>query len=129
MDSIQAIQALLLERSVSDQQDLLDLLQQQGLPLTQSTLSRKLKQLGVQKIDGVYQLPKVDPAMAVEARKVMPNLLILRTKPGYANALAVRLDSQPLPGQAGTLAGDDTIFVAIDPEQLSLAHQIVNSWK
>lgn len=42
-----------------------------------------------------------------------PNLVVLRTRPGFANAVAAVLDHQPLPGQAGTIAGDDTVFVAL----------------
>ena len=42
-----------------------------------------------------------------------PNLIVLRTRPGFANAVAAVLDHQPLPGQAGTIAGDDTVFVAL----------------
>lgn len=101
-----------------DQHALLARLQAAGFNMTQSTLSRKLKQLGFEKRGGVYQLP-VTRARVLTVQPVPPNLLVLKTEPGYAQALAAQLDRTPLPGQAGTVAGDDTVFVATSPELLT----------
>ncbi len=105
---------LLEKQQILDQDTFLDLLARQGHTLTQSTLSRHLKKLHVQKIDGVYR--RVDPAKAAlppfTLAEAPPNLLVLRTQPGFANALALRLDAAGLPGLVGTIAGDDTVFVA-----------------
>jgi transcriptional regulator of arginine metabolism len=48
-----------------------------------------------------------------------PNLLVLRTAPGFAQALGLSVDADAIPGQMGTLAGDDTVFVAVLPERLA----------
>jgi transcriptional regulator of arginine metabolism len=45
-------------------------------------------------------------------RKVPPCLLVLKTNPGFAQAMALALDGADLPSLAGTIAGDDTIFAA-----------------
>lgn len=112
---------LLETQEILDQDTFLDLLARQGHRLTQSTLSRHLKKLHVQKIDGVYR--RVDPAKAAlppfTLAEAPPNLLVLRTQPGFANALALRLDAAGLPGLVGTIAGDDTVFIAVaDPARL-----------
>lgn len=105
---------------ISDQTDLLARLGEQGHVLTQSTLSRRLKRLGVQKIQGQYRhvegAAQVLPEVTI--REVPPNLLVLRTAPGFAQALGLSLDADPAPGQMGTLAGDDTVFVAVLAERL-----------
>jgi transcriptional regulator of arginine metabolism len=52
-------------------------------------------------------------------RKVQPCLVILKTEPGFANAMALALDGGGLSSLAGTIAGDDTIFAApLDPSLL-----------
>lgn len=110
-----AILGLLDRFELSDQENFQLLLEKQGFRVTQSTLSRHLKKLHVQKVEGVYR--KVEaPRAALPAFSITPappNLLVLRTEPGFANALAVRLDGAPIPGLAGTIAGDDTIFIAV----------------
>jgi transcriptional regulator of arginine metabolism len=121
MDLDPLILQLLESHPIADQTDLLDRLSAEGHELTQSTLSRRLKRLGVQKVQGRYRrvegtaqiLPEVTIA------EVPPNLLVLRTAPGFAQALGLSVDADPVPGQMGTLAGDDTVFVAVLPERLA----------
>ena len=113
---------LLAQHDVADQAHLLELLQQDGHELTQPTLSRHLKKLSVQKRDGRYQRVEAGPSGMPSFQVVAapPNLLVLRTLPGFAQALAYTLDQRQLPGLAGTVAGDDTIFMAVaDPARLS----------
>ncbi len=96
-----------------------------GIAASQGTLSRDLRQLGVVKTAAGYAAPAEahgeDTARAVLQQLVgqflvrietAQNLVILRTEPGGANALAQGLDGANLPEIIGTLAGDDTIFVA-----------------
>ena len=117
----QSILNLLEKHDIVDQDTFLELLGRQGHDLTQSTLSRHLKKLHVQKSDGTYRrvdAPKstLPPFTLAEAP---PNLLVLRTQPGFANALALKLDASGLPGLVGTLAGDDTVFIAVaDPARI-----------
>jgi transcriptional regulator of arginine metabolism len=120
-DDLQLKNALMLLTQLPelhDQHALLQRLQAAGFSMTQSTLSRKLKQLGFEKRGGVYKLPGPN-ARVLHVQQVPPNLLVLKTEPGYAQALAAQLDRTPLPGQAGTVAGDDTVFVATLPEFLA----------
>lgn len=96
-----------------------------GIAASQGTLSRDLRQLGVVKTAAGYAAPAQaqgeDAARAVLQQLVgqflvrietAQNLVILRTEPGGANALAQGLDDANLPEIIGTLAGDDTIFAA-----------------
>jgi len=109
-----AILRHLNQREIPEQDDLLQLLLAEGFDLTVSTLSRHLKKLNVRKEGGRYQLraPQRPAAPRYTLRKVPPCLLILKTNPGFANALALALDGGGLPSLAGTIAGDDTIFAA-----------------
>ncbi len=112
----------LIEQGVSDQNDLLTKLRELGHELTQSSISRKLKQLGIAKLHGKYHLSQNIPLhfkQEVTFSFVQPNLLILRTAPGHASTIAALLDVQLInndkyPEFVGTIAGDDTIFLAVD---------------
>lgn len=116
-----AIQAILRKHEVSEQSALLAELNAQGFELTQPTLSRRLRALGYAKHGGYYRLRTQRGLRVLSATAVLPNLLVLKTEPGFANALAVQLDRNGLPGQVGTIAGDDTVFVAVLPAQLTAA--------
>jgi transcriptional regulator of arginine metabolism len=121
MDMDTLILQLLEASAIADQSELLARLTREGHDLTQSTLSRRLKRLGVQKVQGRYR--RVEPSTQVlpdvTVTEVPPNLLVLRTAPGFAQALGLSLDADPVPGQVGTLAGDDTVFVAVLPERMA----------
>ncbi|HJW43934.1 MAG TPA: hypothetical protein VJ463_05735 [Geothrix sp.] len=121
MDLDTLILQLLDRAPIADQGDLLARLAAQGHELTQSTLSRRLKRLGIQKVQGHYRRvePPVQSLPEVSLREVPPNLLVLHTAPGFAQALGLTLDADPVPGQMGTLAGDDTVFVAVLPDRMS----------
>lgn len=116
---------LLEAQEITDQAHLQALLAGQGHALTQPTLSRHLKKLGVRKHEGRYQ--RVEPAAGdlgeVEIRRAPPNLLVLKTAPGFAPATAYALDERaPVDLIAGTVAGEDTVFVALaDPARMDEA--------
>ena len=109
-----AILTHLSQREIPEQGDLLRLLRADGFDLTVSTLSRHLKKLQVRKEGGRYQLrgPQRGAAPRYTLRKVPPCLVIIKTNPGFAQAMALALDGGQLPSLAGTIAGDDTIFAA-----------------
>ncbi len=113
----EAILKLVAEREVTDQSAFRDLLKRAGHVVTQPTLSRHMKKLSIQKLAGRYQrmepLPVEQPSFTLT--RAPPNLLVIRTRPGYAQPLAVKLDLQRPEGVAGTLAGDDTVFIAVTP--------------
>ena len=105
---------LVRKQKIEDQSELQSALANKGMHVSQPTLSRHLMRLRIAKRNGRYAPPPDDSAPQVRAiQAAPPNLVVLRTHPGYANALAAVLDVRPLDGQAGTIAGDDTVFVAL----------------
>jgi len=111
----QAILRLITQYNVPDQATLLRHLDREGFRLTQGTLSRRLAKLSVQKREGRYVriIPRDHPLPPYTLTEAPPNLLVLQTGPGLGMALAVRVDRSHVPGVAGTLAGEDTLFVAV----------------
>ena len=114
MDLGQTILTLIEREDFQDQSALGKRLEETGVMITQPTLSRHLRRLQVRKIRGVYH--RVDSAVVLtpvySLVPVPPNLLVLRTRPGHAQLLALRLDNLKLDEIQGTLAGDDTVFIA-----------------
>ncbi len=112
---------------VHSQQDLRLRLKKRGIETTQATLSRDIQELGLVKraAGGAYARPSqaaapvVDPSdtlrrqMSVLLRGVgrVDNTNVLRTPPGHSQGLGVAIDRARLKEIAGTIAGDDTIFV------------------
>jgi transcriptional regulator of arginine metabolism len=123
-----AILRLVGERQLSTQGDLVEALRGEGLEAVQATVSRDIAQLGLVKVRGeggrlVYALPgaadldrlsQLTSALRRWTTALEPtgNLVVLRTPPGHANALALAFDEAGLPEVAGCIAGDDTIFLA-----------------
>ena len=121
-----AILDLIAQRDITSQEQLRELLKAHGIETTQATLSRDIRDLGLVKsaADGAYRLSRarpaeVDPAGALRRAveeylrtfERVEQLVVLKTDPGQAQALAVELDRSGLPDVAGTIAGDDTILV------------------
>ena len=117
------IARLVASGAVRSQESLRDLLGEQGVRATQGTLSRDLRELGVVKGPAGYTMPNSTPvrghlelgetlARAMKSIDVAGSLVVLHTEPGNAGALAVQLDAAPPTGVVGTIAGDDTIFIA-----------------
>ncbi len=127
----QKILELVRAGGVLNQEQLRSLLEQHGFEVNQSTLSRDLRELDLVKGGHGYQIPNPDaaPVVSPTARKLesalssfllsaipAQNLVVLKTAPGHAPALAVALDRAPVAGILGSLAGDDTILlVTADP--------------
>jgi len=114
--------ALIQARRITTQQKLLHLLERAGLPATQSSVSRDLDELGVIKHRGFYKLPQAqDGASARGLLSLVPVgdcLLVARCEPGLASAIAVEIDRAQFSEIAGTIAGEDTIFVALSKPNL-----------
>lgn len=116
------------ERQLATQSDVVEALRDEGLDAVQATVSRDIAQLGLVKVRGddgrlVYALPgaadldrlgELTTALRRWATVLEPtgNLVVVRTPPGHANALALAFDEAGLPEVAGCIAGDDTIFLA-----------------
>ena len=118
-----AIVRLLRGGAVRRQQELVRLLRKEGLDATQSSISRDLRDLGVSKASGRYVLPPDEVARANgdfgtlaqfvrELRRAGPSITVLRTMIGAAQSVAVAIDKAEWPEVAGTISGDDTIFIA-----------------
>lgn len=107
------------KHALSDQDALRTMLLKLDHDLTQPTLSRHLKKLNVQKVEGRYRRVELAHAAlpSFSMSEAPPNLLVLHTEPGFANALAIKLDHLQIPGLAGTIAGDDTIFIAVQGQR------------
>jgi len=116
---------LLRRQQVSSQDELADLLARNGEKVTQATLSRDLEELGATKVreNGrvVYRLPEEPPSGDEWLRRMLQeftleveasgNLVVVKTPPGGANAVARALDNAGIKDVIGTVAGDDTILV------------------
>jgi transcriptional regulator of arginine metabolism len=111
----QAILRLIGQQEISDQASMLNFLAHEGFALTQGTLSRRLAKLSVQKREGRYQrvIPHDHPMPPYSLIESPPNMLVLQTGPGFGMALAVRVDRSNVIGVAGTLAGEDTMIIAL----------------
>ena len=118
------IKELVLEFDITTQDMLVDILNKDGYNVTQATVSRDIKKLGLIKSfeDGVnkYVLKKETETgehslilkNSVLSVRTAQNLVIVKCAAGMANAVCVYIDSLELHGLVGTLAGDDTIFIA-----------------
>lgn len=111
------ILSLIRARPIGTQEELRSLLEKAGVAATQSSVSRDLEELGVVKHHGRYTVPQANGAAArglLNLDMAGENLIVARTEPGIASAIAVRIDAAAIPEIVGTLAGEDTIFIAIN---------------
>jgi transcriptional regulator of arginine metabolism len=139
-----ALADLLRRTRLSRQDELVAALRTLGHEVTQATVSRDLDQLGAVKIRGGgetrYALPDdLSPSSTPETRlralfgewvrAVVPaaSLVVLKTPPGSAHLVGVALDSADLSGVAGTICGDDTLFVATSSP--AAAEALAQEWQ
>lgn len=140
MSSKEQRQAVLLElveqQGIRSQDQMVALLKEHGFSATQASVSRDIRELGLVKVGGRYVriTPPADapghqshanadlPGLAISSHnselitRCTPagaNLLVLRTRVGAASIVADQLDRTQLPEIVGTLAGDDTVFIAV----------------
>jgi transcriptional regulator of arginine metabolism len=115
---------LISTRAVRTQEELAEALTALGWNVTQSSVSRDIAALRLIKVDGAYRKPPpraspTDPDELRVADGVLTidaagdALVVLHTSPGEANHVAVALDRLAWPEVIGTIAGDDTIFLAV----------------
>ena len=126
-----AIRDLVDRRPIRTQQDLASALRERGFRTTQATISRDVGELGLIKVtrDGThaYALPprlvEAETSGEDRLRRLLRELpaeiresgliLVVRTLPGSAHPIAAALDRARWPEVAGSIAGDDTVFVAV----------------
>jgi transcriptional regulator of arginine metabolism len=112
----QKILGLIRAQPIGTQEDLRTLLERAGVPATQSSVSRDLEELGVVKQHGHYTLPRANGTPfrgLLSLDQAGDSLIIARTVPGLASAVAVEIDAAALADVVGTIAGEDTIFIAV----------------
>lgn len=113
------LRAALLEAGARTQAELVAHLEAQGHRVTQSCVSRDLRGIGARKVGGRYRLAPERrselPGLAALIEGFSPagpHLVVIRTLPGGAQRVAHAIDSEAWPEAAGSVGGDDTIFVA-----------------
>jgi len=134
-DRQDAILALVRKERVTSQMELRTHLVEQGIEVTQATLSRDLKELRLVKVPEAgggshYTLPEewehtpplesLLPTLYVSA-EAAGNLVVIRTMTGGAQAVALGIDWEEWPEILGTIAGDDTILLILREERFSPA--------
>ena len=120
------IEKLVRENVVGSQEELLTLVEGTGMKCTQATLSRDLRQLGISRgFDGsggyryflpsgreeAVKMPPGNDSAAITGMTWARGLLLISTLPGFAPAVAIRIDRAGRYEIAGTVAGDDTILL------------------
>ena len=127
--------AIILERDIDTQEGLAEALSAAGFLSTQATISRDIRELGLTKEvgpNGAYRYvvqAKAGTKSAHAGRlkaifkeslsevQVAQNLVVIKTLPGLASAACAAIDSMEYPGLVGTLAGDDTAFLAMEDKE------------
>jgi transcriptional regulator of arginine metabolism len=119
-----AIRDLLQKGPAATQASLVSALEHRGFVATQSSVSRDLREIGAVKTGHGYELPAANDtgddqitAVADLLRSLTPagsNLLVIRTAIGAAQRVGLAFDRCGWPGMVGTIAGDDTVFIATE---------------
>ena len=111
------ILSLIRAKPIGTQEELKSLLERAGVPATQSSVSRDLEELGVVKHHGHYTVARTNGAAArglLSLDLAGESLVVARTEPGMASAVAVIIDGAAIVEIVGTIAGEDTIFIAVN---------------
>jgi transcriptional regulator of arginine metabolism len=101
---------------VSTQQELADEIARRGMAATQSSISRDIVELGLTKVDGHYAAPRrALPADGpiTDMDTAGDNLIVVKTRIGQAQPAALAIDNAGIDSIVGTVAGDDTILIAV----------------
>ena len=132
---LREISRIVSENEVSTQEELIELLRDSGYEVTQATVSRDIKELRLIKLTGAdgrqyYSAPGQAPEFSDRFRTIFSqtvisvaaagNLVVLRCHTGMGNAACAALDTMNFPHIVGTIAGDDTIFAAVDTPETAL---------
>ena len=134
------IKELVSQREIETQEDLVRCLEEAGLPVTQATISRDIKELQLIKVVGSqgrykYAIPMAGTVSLDSFRRKLAdafvslaraqNLIVLKVLPGHAHSMGATLDSMSPSGVLGTLAGDDTLLLVCADETVA---KEVESW-
>ena len=120
------IRDIIRESGIKTQRDLADQLQKVGYDCTQATISRDIMDMGLVKSrEGCYVLPEEMRLQwmvseLVEDVHAACNMVVVRTFSGGASSVSAALDRAKLKGSLGTIAGDNTIFLAAETPEAAL---------
>lgn len=121
----QKIISLIGARRIGTQQELTALLERAGFVATQPSVSRDLIELGVVKSNGHYTLPRAPEGAASRGLLGLDTagdaLVVAKCEPGLASAVAVEIDRAGISEIVGTLAGEDTVFIAVQERKAQRA--------
>ena len=133
----EAIRDVMRSGEVRSQAELRELLRRRGIVVAQPTLSRDLRALGLAKTARGYVVPEASVQFAPAATRdanlkrvirtfvvsvqAAASLVVVRTPPAGAHPVARALDEAGSPDVVGTIAGDDTVFVATPGERAARA--------
>jgi transcriptional regulator of arginine metabolism len=119
------------KRTITSQQELVEMLAEMGIKATQSSISRDLQDLGVKRVKGRYVLKPWREIGAGDFEDILgfvqvikpagPNLVILLTSPNAAKMVGESIVAADWPEVAGVIAGDDTVFTATVDEEDQIA--------
>ncbi len=122
-----ALRRILRAAPTRRQADLVRELEAQGFAVTQSSVSRDLRELGAARLGDRYVLPEDGIAGGTPVRSLAgfvreiatagPNITVVKTTVGTAQSVAVAIDRDRWPDVVGTISGDDTIFIATDSQE------------
>ena len=131
-ERLSALRELLRSGGLSTQDELRQKLEKLKFAVTQSTISRDLRKIGAVRAtetDGrvVYRLPQDESSFGgfdlaknmVKSIRPASNLMVIHTAPGTASLVARHLDMHRPGGVVGTIAGDDTVFLALNAQKSS----------
>jgi len=108
---------LVRAKRISTQAELVNELRKLNIGVTQSCISRDIRKLGLVKIDGAYSTPRILKAARAPERLDIDtageHLIVIKLEPGQAQPVALTIDQAKIAEVVGTVAGDDTIFVAV----------------
>ncbi|HVN58996.1 MAG TPA: arginine repressor [Bacteroidales bacterium] len=121
------IERIIEKEEISSQEELVRMLKKEGISCTQATLSRNLRQIGVMRVPngkGGYRYSLTGNIKQPESQGSLINIvsvirsmidansmIVMKTRPGYANSVAVMIDNSDRFEIAGTIAGDDTLLI------------------
>jgi len=120
-----AIVDLIRTQEITSQEQLLEELLSQKIDVSQSTLSRDIQELGLGKSGGVYTMMGLEPPRSSDETirrtireflsdvTVAQNIVVLKTGPGHASTVSRAVDEAGWEEIVGSLAGDDTVFLAV----------------
>lgn len=111
-----ALLNLISAERIASQTELAKRLRSRNFDVTQASISRDLDELGIIKAAGIYTVPRKTGGAAFELSSLDTageSLIVAKCDSGLASAAAVRIDAARIAEIVGTIAGDDTIFIAV----------------